>query len=181
MLTNQERAKIAERLCKCDYTVIWNLYKAVTGEEVPNNTSYDDDVETICKKIIDLCDTSNMIELPLDKDGKVIHIGDMVWFEGIKETVSAIEMYKDTVYIHLTSPKRPNTFSSPNVLTHVDIISEYERIDQVCEMEDAGEVPESALKNLTTWFCSECGSPIYNDVKPAYCPHCGARVVSENE
>lgn len=54
-------------------------------------------------------------------------------------------------------------------------------IDQVCEMEDAGEVPESTLKNLTTWLCSECGSPIYNDAKPAYCPYCGARVVSENE
>lgn len=28
--------------------------------------------------ILDLCDTSNMIELPLDKDGKVIKIGDEV-------------------------------------------------------------------------------------------------------
>ena len=79
-----------------------------------------------------------MVELPRDKDGKVIHIGDMVWFEGVKETVSAIEMYKDTVYIHLTSPKRPNTFSSPNVLTHVDIISEHERIAQEIEEIAAG-------------------------------------------
>lgn len=52
-------------------------------------------------------------------------------------------------------------------------------IDQVCEMEDAGEVPESVLKNITTWFCSKCGSPIYNDMKPAYCPCCGARVVQD--
>lgn len=54
-------------------------------------------------------------------------------------------------------------------------------IDQVCEMEDAGEVPESVLENITTWFCSECGSPIYNDAKPAYCIYCGARVVIPSE
>lgn len=138
MLTKQEREAIAERLRKCDYTTIWNIYKAVIGKEEPNNTSYDDDVETICKKIIDLCDTSNMVELPRDKDDKVIHIGDMVWFEGVKETVSAIEMYKDISYIHLTSPKRSNTFSSPNVLTHVDIISEHERIAQEIEEIAAG-------------------------------------------
>lgn len=137
MLNKQAREKIAERLRECDYTTIWNLYKAVTGKEEPNDTSYDD-VETICKKIIDLCDTSDMVELPRDKDGKVIHIGDMVWFEGVKETVSAIEMYKDIAYIHLTSPKRPKTFSSPNVLTHVDIISEYERIAQEIEEIAAG-------------------------------------------
>lgn len=30
---------------------------------------------------------------------------------------------------------------------------------------------------VVVWFCSECGSPIYNDMKPSYCPHCGAKVV----
>lgn len=30
---------------------------------------------------------------------------------------------------------------------------------------------------VTTWFCSECGSPIYNDVRPSYCLYCGAKVV----
>lgn len=79
MLTKEERTAIAERLRKCDYTKIWNLYKAVTGEEEPDTTTYDDDVETICRKIIDLCDTSNMVELPLDRDGEVIKVGDTVY------------------------------------------------------------------------------------------------------
>lgn len=38
----------------------------------------DEDADKIADIILDLCDTSNMIELPLDKDGKVINIGDKV-------------------------------------------------------------------------------------------------------
>lgn len=30
---------------------------------------------------------------------------------------------------------------------------------------------------VVVWFCSECGSPIYNDMKPSYCLYCGAKVV----
>ena len=32
---------------------------------------------------------------------------------------------------------------------------------------------------VVVWFCSECGSPIYNDMKPSYCLYCGAKVVDE--
>ena len=49
-------------------------------------------------------------------------------------------------------------------------------IDPTCGMEDAGDVPASVKDNLITFFCSECGSPIYNDINPSYCPYCGARV-----
>lgn len=54
-------------------------------------------------------------------------------------------------------------------------------IDPTCEMEDVGDVPESVKRNLSTWSCSECGSPIYNDMTPTYCTYCGARVVSGDE
>lgn len=54
-------------------------------------------------------------------------------------------------------------------------------MDPTCEMEDIGDVPESVKKNLSTWSCSECGSPIYNDMTPTYCTYCGARVVSVDE
>lgn len=50
-------------------------------------------------------------------------------------------------------------------------------IDPTCEMEAAGDVPATVKNSLETFFCSECGSPIYNDVNPSYCPYCGARVV----
>lgn len=49
-------------------------------------------------------------------------------------------------------------------------------IDPTCEMEDIGDVPESVKRNLSTWSCSECGSPIYNDMTPTYCTYCGFRV-----
>ena len=45
-----------------------------------------------------------------------------------------------------------------------------------CEMEHDGEIVATALK-LSVWFCSECGSPTYNDMKPFYCQYCGAKVV----
>lgn len=51
-------------------------------------------------------------------------------------------------------------------------------IDPTCKVENAGEVP-LAKESLTTWFCSECGSPIYNDMQPSYCIYCGARVVRD--
>ena len=49
-------------------------------------------------------------------------------------------------------------------------------IDPTCEMDDAGDVPASVKDNLNTFFCSECGAPIYNDMTPSYCPYCGCRV-----
>ena len=50
-------------------------------------------------------------------------------------------------------------------------------IDPTCEMDDAGDVPASVKDNLNTFFCSECGAPVYNDMSPSYCLYCGARVV----
>ena len=49
--------------------------------------------------------------------------------------------------------------------------------ERTCRMEYAGEVPPSV--RYSCYFCSECGSPIYNDMEPSYCPYCGAKVVSE--
>ena len=50
-------------------------------------------------------------------------------------------------------------------------------IDPTCSMEYGGHVPDSVKDALGVYFCSECGSPIYNDMEPEYCPYCGARVV----
>lgn len=59
-----------------------------------------------------------------------------------------------------------------------DVIADL--IDPTCEMEDAGDVPASVKDNLSTFFCSECGAPVYNDMSPSYCPYCGARVVRDD-
>lgn len=58
-----------------------------------------------------------------------------------------------------------------------DIRSLADLIDPTCEMEAAGGVPAPVRDSLETFFCSECGSPIYNDVNPSYCLYCGHRVV----
>lgn len=52
------------------------------------------------------------------------------------------------------------------------------KIDRpTCEMEDAGDVPSFVKDNLSTFFCSKCGSPVYNDMNPSYCLYCGAEVI----
>lgn len=79
MLTKEERKAIADRLNYSNDTDYYSFYKAVTGHSTTTKISLDEDVAELEKIIADLCDTSNMIELPLDKDGEVIHIGDTVF------------------------------------------------------------------------------------------------------
>lgn len=53
--------------------------------------------------------------------------------------------------------------------------------ERTCKMENGGAVPSSVLDSETVWFCSECGSPMYNDMEPSYCLYCGARVVEGDD
>lgn len=81
MLTKEERSAIAERAVHFDgetphYT---DIYQCLLGEYPQSRTSVEEDDKIILTRIIDLCDTSNMIELPLDKDGEVIRAGDTVY------------------------------------------------------------------------------------------------------
>lgn len=78
MLTKQERAEIAERLKDYSEGDYYDFYEAATGEETTRDTLLDEDADKIADIILDLCDTSNMIELPLDKNGKIINIGNKV-------------------------------------------------------------------------------------------------------
>lgn len=78
MLTKEERAAIAERLRSTYYITNSTLFKALTGEEELIENDQVRELCVIARVIFDLCDTSNMIELPLDKDGEVIHAGDTV-------------------------------------------------------------------------------------------------------
>ena len=79
MLTKQEREIIAGRLRdhKCFNYI--EFYEAITGKEIPRYTSRVEDIAVMSRVILDLCDTSHMIELPLDKDGKVIRVGDTLY------------------------------------------------------------------------------------------------------
>lgn len=68
MLTKEERSAIAERANEC-VEVCGSLYEVLLGYPSACNTTYEEDMKKLLARIVDLCDTSNMIELPRDKDG----------------------------------------------------------------------------------------------------------------
>lgn len=79
MLTKEERSAIAERIKSVDYVDEKTFYESIVGKCVPSTTSYTEDLKTIFRVVLDLCDTSNMIGLPLDKDGIPFKRGDTVY------------------------------------------------------------------------------------------------------
>ena len=79
MLTKEERSAIAERIKSVGYVDEKTFYESIVGKCVPSTTSYTEDLKTIFRVVLDLCDTSNMIELPLDKDGIPFKRGDTVY------------------------------------------------------------------------------------------------------
>ena len=79
MLTKEERKEIAERLSSVTELGDMAFYEAITGEQRPGTTSYEEDLKAMSNVVINLCDTSNMIELPVDKDGIPFKKGDTVY------------------------------------------------------------------------------------------------------
>ena len=83
MLTKQEREEIAERFRnydKAEYVTLYSgMYDGLLGEHVPKETTVKKDRMELASCILELCDTSNMIELPVDKDGVPFKRGDTVY------------------------------------------------------------------------------------------------------
>lgn len=119
MLTKEERKAIAERIGKeFDYTENDKVYEALIGEEVPDNTTWGTDCKVVHDRLIELCDTPNMIELPHDKDGQVIHIGDTVFDNnGAKITVYSIcfNESRNNVVITCKGSDFVRTYSADNL------------------------------------------------------------------
>lgn len=78
MLTKQEREATIERIKSYGDSDL-PFYKLLFGSRAPYAMQYTEYLKALKARIIDLCDTSNMIELPLDKDGEVIRAGDTVY------------------------------------------------------------------------------------------------------
>lgn len=121
ILTKQEREIIAGRLRDHKCLNYVEFYEAITGKEIPGYTSRVEDIAVMSRAILDLCDTSNMIELPRGKDGEVIHVGDTVYNEAgdILEVIGIEYSYCDRVYInaYYVGTENKNLFF-PNELTH---------------------------------------------------------------
>lgn len=137
MLTKQERAAIAERLRGTYYITNSILFKALTGEEELIENDQVRELCVIARVICDLCDTSNMIELPLDKDGEIIRAGDTIYVGDREFTVDGF-IFNDngvTVRVVHTELSALNFYKS-NELTHkktVTVESLVERFKHVLE------------------------------------------------
>lgn len=120
MLTKEERAAIAERLKSTEYITSSTLFKALTGEEKLSETSHVKSLCIICSVILGLCDTSNMIELPIDKDGEVIKVGDTVYVDDdVKYKVVGYMMRGNGTEVILAAGVKPVYTKEPaNNITH---------------------------------------------------------------
>ena len=81
MLTKEERAAIAERVLSFneEYLCYADIYECLFGERPRYSALSEEYDKAIKSRILDLCDTSNMIELPVDKDGILFKRGDTVY------------------------------------------------------------------------------------------------------
>ena len=132
MLTKEERKAIAERIGKeVDYTENDEVYEALIGKEIPDNTTWRTDCKVVRNRLIELCDTSNMVELPLAKDGEVIRVGDIVYDEAKRKLeVDSIRFCQNGVQVVVAMRGEYNNLTYyPSELTHKSPVTAQELID----------------------------------------------------
>ncbi len=154
MLTKEERSKIAKRFRnydKAEYVTLYSgMYDGLLGEHVPKETTVKKDRMELASRILELCDTSNMIELPVDKDGEVICPGDTVYVDDdVKYEVVGYMMRGNSTEVILAAGAEPVYTKEPaNDITHkkpVTIASLVERIRDILDDDN----------NMTAWVFSE--------------------------
>ena len=133
MLTKQEREVTIERVKSYGESDL-SFYELLFGSRAPYGMQYSEYLKALKERIIDLCDTSNMIELPLDKDGEVIRIHDVVYDNtGMEREVSEFRFPFYGACIYARTDDDRSTFR-PDDLTHkkpVTIESLVERFEHV--------------------------------------------------
>ena len=121
MLTKEERTAIAERANEC-VAVCGSLYEVLLGHRSADNTTYEEDMKKLLARILDLCDTSNMLELPVDKDGEVIRIGDTVY--DCECTKYEVAGHSSSSNVLLSAGRELICFKKPaNELTHKEPVT----------------------------------------------------------
>lgn len=149
MLTKQEREATIERIKSYGDSDL-PFYKLLFGSRAPYAMQYTEYLKALKDRVIDLCDTSNMLELPLDKDGEVIRVGDTVYIgDGIKYEVAGYMMRGNGTEVILAAGAEPVYTKEPaNDITHkkpVTIASLVERMRDVLDDDD----------DMTAWVFSE--------------------------
>lgn len=150
MLTKEERAAIAEKLRSTYYITNSTLFKALTGEE---ELIENDQVKELCvigRVIFDLCDTSNMIELPIDKDGEVIKVGDTVYVDDdVKYKVAGYMMCGNSKDVILAAGAEPVYTKEPaNNITHKKPVANELLIEQIRRVIDKGHMSAWSMAEL---------------------------------
>lgn len=156
MLTKEERAAIAERFISYDGNKLYfaELFKCLFGREIPRDTTTKGSAKTVIDCLIDLCDTSNMVELPLDKDGEVIHAGDTVYVgDSIKYEVAGYMMRGNSTEVILAAGAEPVYTKEPaNDITHKKpetIASLVSKIRNLLTTEDISDELSDKIWELT--------------------------------
>lgn len=159
MLSKEERKAIAERIGKeFDFTENDEVYEALIGEEIPDSTIWETDCAVVRDRLIELCDTSNMVELPVDKDGKIIRVGDTVYNKNMdKCRVTGIEyMAINSVCIHCFATSTLDSITYlPNQLTHMSV-SETEQLAKA--IKNAVDTFNEQLRDFAEFMASVCGN-----------------------
>ena len=148
MLTKQERAEIAERANEC-VAVCGSLYEVLLGHRSAGNTTYEEDMKKLLARIIDLCDTSNMVELPVDKDGEVIHIGDTVYAGEREFTVDGFIFNDSNVIVRAIHTKLSAlNFCKPGELTHKKPGAIESLVSEIRHVINRGEMTSWSMSKL---------------------------------
>ena len=118
MLTKEEREATIERIKSYGKSDL-SFYVLLFGSRAPYGMEYSEYIKALKDRIIDLCDTSNMVELPLDKDGEVIHAGDTVYVGDREFTVNGFIFNDNGVTVRVVHTKLSTlNFYKSNELTH---------------------------------------------------------------
>lgn len=130
-MTKAERAGIVERIKRYDGDSD-PFYYILFGYPSACDMPYEKYKEEILMRIYKLCDTSNMVELPLDRNGEVINIGDIVYEEPAKRklTVTCLQYCDGDWVVNTSSSNGPESYF-PQDLTHKEFTSIFILAEQV--------------------------------------------------
>lgn len=118
MLTKQEREATIERIKSYGDSDL-PFYKLLFGSRAPYAMQYTEYLKALKDRVIDLCDTSNMVELPLDKDGEVIRVDDTVFnTDGERLSVTSIRFSAECGCVVICENDDSINVCSGDELTH---------------------------------------------------------------
>ena len=148
MLTKQERAATIERIKSYGDSDL-PFYKLLFGSRAPYAMQYTEYLKALKDRVIDLCDTSNMVELPVDKDGEVIHIGDTVYAGEREFTVDGFIFNDSNVIVRAIHTKLSAlNFCKPGELTHKKPGAIESLVSEIRHVINRGEMTSWSMSKL---------------------------------